>query len=125
MEISESNTNHFKELEIMLLNINVRQNSEKINDLLADDFIEFGKSGRIYDKQSAIKSLSGESFVDHSIYDFKVKQLSEDIFLITYQTTQGKTEEHPGTGSLRSSIWKKYRNGWKIIFHQGTLIAKL
>ncbi len=124
MEISESIINEFKELELMLLNINIRQNSEKLNNLLADDFTEFGKSGRIYDKQSVIKSLSNESFVNHSIIDFKVKQLSEDVFLITYKTIQNKTENHSGTDSLRSSIWKKYTDGWKIIFHQGTSIPK-
>jgi hypothetical protein len=49
VEHSEAFTQHLRELEESLLEPDVRK-SEVLADLLADDFIEFGSSRRIYNK---------------------------------------------------------------------------
>jgi hypothetical protein len=36
------------------------------------------------------------------------------VTLATYKTTED------GIASLRSSIWQRYGDEWKMIFHQGT-----
>jgi len=99
-------------LEQSLLDPSVRQSTEQLNTLIADDFLEFGSSGKIYNKQDCIKpdDIPRKLVVS----DFKIKELSKDVMLATYKTTED------GIASLRSSIWKRYGAEWQMIFHQGT-----
>ena len=99
-------------LERSLLDFSVRQSTEQLSKLIADDFLEFGSSGKIYNKQDCIKpDECPRKFV---VSDFKINELSKDVTLATYKTTED------GIASLRSSIWQRYGDEWKMIFHQGT-----
>lgn len=99
-------------LERSLLDSSVRQSTEQLSKLIADDFLEFGSSGKVYNKQDCIKpDETSRKFV---VSDFKIKELSKDVMLATYKTTED------GIASLRSSIWQRYGDEWKMIFHQGT-----
>ncbi|WP_375472314.1 DUF4440 domain-containing protein [uncultured Nostoc sp.] len=49
-----------RELEERLLQPDVRKSAKDIMDLLADEFIEFGSSGRVFNKQQIIESLQNE-----------------------------------------------------------------
>ncbi|KTD56677.1 GNAT family acetyltransferase [Legionella santicrucis] len=99
-------------MERSLLDSSVRQSTEQLSKLIADDFLEFGTSGKIYNKQDCIKpDETSRKFV---VSDFKIKELSKDVTLATYKTTED------GIASLRSSIWQRYGDEWKMIFHQGT-----
>lgn len=101
-----------KALERSLLDPSIRQSTEQLNKLIADDFLEFGSSGKVYNKQDCITpDESPRKFV---VNDFKVKELSKDVMLATYKTRED------GIASLRSSIWKRYGDEWQMIFHQGT-----
>ena len=99
-------------LERSLLDSSIRQSTEQLGKLIADDFLEFGSSGKIYNKQDCFKPDEyPRKFV---VSDFKIKELSKDVTLATYKTTED------GIASLRSSIWQRYGDEWKMIFHQGT-----
>lgn len=99
-------------LERFLLDSSVRQSTEQLGKLIADDFLEFGSSGKVYNKQDCIKpDETSRKFV---VSDFKIKELSKDVMLATYKITED------GIASLRSSIWQRYGDEWKMIFHQGT-----
>lgn len=108
-------------LERALASPDVRASKEKMAALLADDFVEFGGSGRRFTKESILSLLEGEPDGDtYDIEDFDVRYVGADAALVTYtippRTVAG--EEQPG--SLRSSLWVKREGGWKIAFHQGT-----
>lgn len=81
--------------------------------LIADDFLEFGQSGRTWTAGSIREALdvpSGESAV---IEGFEVAELAESVVLVTYQT--------PGQPPVnRSSIWVRRGGRWQVRFHQGT-----
>ena len=49
-----------RQLEERLLQPDVRKSVKDVMDLLADEFIEFGSSGRVFDKQQIINSLQNE-----------------------------------------------------------------
>jgi hypothetical protein len=51
--------------------------------------------------------------------DFHCQKLATDLYLLTYTLTQQKTRK-----TRRSTIWQKTAEGWKIVFHQGTVIAE-
>ena len=103
-----------KSLEIELSTQSTRKNKERISTLLADDFCEFGKSGRIFDKASIIQLLKDETPNDIQFSNFKFKQLSESVVLLTYQAFA------QGICSNGSSIWYCDDGLWKLTHHQGT-----
>jgi hypothetical protein len=107
-----------RDLEEDLLKPEVRRSAERVNNLLADDFIEFGSSGRIFDKRGIIEALQLDTLdrpsisVDH----FPVRRLAPDVMLVTYRADSPDLPEP----RLRSSIWKLIDGRWQMVFHQGT-----
>ena len=113
--------NHLRQLEERLLQPNVRKSAEEVSELLAHEFIEFGSSGRIFDKQQIIASLQMEPTVRRSLVDFKTWILAPAVVLVTYRAVRQGTSDEPPIYSLRSSIWKLIDGRWQMVFHQGTL----
>ncbi|MEH1795818.1 nuclear transport factor 2 family protein [Nostoc sp.] len=115
-----------RELEERLLQADVRKSAKDVMDLLADEFIEFGSSGRVFNKQQIIDSLQNEPIepvTQRSITEFKTLVLATRVILVTYHIVRYLSGEQP-VNSLRSSIWKFNNDRWKIIFHQGTLVRE-
>ncbi|HTV09610.1 MAG TPA: DUF4440 domain-containing protein [Candidatus Aquilonibacter sp.] len=108
---------HLQQLEEELLRPDVRRNRARLTELLADDFREFGASGRIFDKASILTELSTESPAQLSLSDFACHKLAADIALVTYRSRRIDTA---GTrDALRSSLWIHRDGRWQILFHQG------
>lgn len=106
-------------LELELLTNTTRKDTERMSSLLADNFREFGSSGRIYSKEDTISMLQPESSVSIAAVDVEVRLLSEHIALVTYTSVKKREGKHVGS-ALRSSIWIRDSDHWSIIFHQGT-----
>ena len=109
-------------LEQELLRPEVRASRAALEALLAADFIEIGRSGRVYDREGIIGALAGEAPGDRAaarIEAFGVRFLAPGIALATYRTVG----DGPGgaAGARRSSIWRRDADGaWRMTFHQGT-----
>jgi len=86
-------------------------------DLLAEDFIEFGRSGRSYSKVEIIESLDSTPVDSITSYEYTLNLLSPTVALLTYKS---KRNSIPKNCTLRSSIWRKQGSTWKMVFHQGT-----
>lgn len=102
-----------------------RANYARLNELLADDYIEFGCSGNIWSKNDILTRLPSENKNTSSIEsrDFSLKKLSADTYFLTYisfRMIDGREERT----ALRSSLWKKSGSDWKMCFHQGTFKAQ-
>jgi hypothetical protein len=110
----------FRQLEERLLHPEVRSSGDQLSRLLADDFIEFGSSGAIYNKQQIIDSLAREQIMERSIADFSVRALADDVVLLTYRSTRRNPATAEQWYSFRSSFWKLNDARWQMIFHQGT-----
>jgi hypothetical protein len=79
---------HLRSLEEHLLNPVVRHNPEAVSALLADDFLEFGGSGRVFDKASILEDLKNEPSRPASLLtDFKTRDLAPNVILATYKAT--------------------------------------
>lgn len=107
---------HIFDLENALLTEEVRKSEDKLNQLISDNFVEFGKSGKIYKKSDILKFLPKEEFKKITITDFEIISSEKDEISVRYKSN---SEDNI---TLRSSIWKKGGDNWKIIFHQGTKI---
>ena len=107
-------------LEEQLLQVEVRKTAARLDALLAEEFIEFGSSGRVFDKHDIIESLGAEFPTPRSLADFKATPLEKGVVLATYRAIRyGAPGEQP-THSLRSSVWKWIDGRWQMVFHQGT-----
>lgn len=110
------------DLEHRLAKPEVRSDAQKMSELLAADFVEFGASGRRFDKQQTLRLLAGEpDFQPYEINDFHLTVLSKKAVLATYSIPARKAPD--GTeqpGSRRSSIWQQAADSWQLLFHQGT-----
>jgi hypothetical protein len=106
---------HIRHLEENLLNPEVRSSKMELKKLLADEFFEFGSSGKVLYKGEDIAE-DGIGIVRMTLSDFELHPLSETIVLATYRIFNEDSKQH----SLRSSIWKLNEGSWKMVFHQGT-----
>jgi hypothetical protein len=117
-----STEEQLRDLEQQLLLPSVRGSRHVLASLLADDFREFGSSGRVFDKQSIMEALLVESPADISMVDFRIKMLSADVALITYRAIWRGAPDVQTSFSLRSSLWVMRDDRWQIVFHQGTRV---
>lgn len=101
------------DLENALLKPEVRASAERLNELLHDEFKEFGASGNTYLKDDILNRLPDKTPFEFSIKDFNIQCLSEYVVLATYEITMDQVK------SNRSSVWVKEKS-WQMVFHQGT-----
>ena len=94
--------------------------SKRLVELLADNFVEFGSSGRIYTKADLVVTLQAESPVKQSTDDFRVELLAPNVALLTYRIHRHSA---PPVHTLRSSIWQLHDRQWQMVFHQATITS--
>jgi hypothetical protein len=95
---------------------------EDIENQVCDEFFEIGASGNIYTKEYVIETLlkryNDPNYQDIlQTSDFKLTKIVPDNYLLTYNLIQDNTRH-----TRRSTIWRKERGRWKILYHQGTLV---
>lgn len=126
MEIKSSIQDELFQMEQRLLHPEVRTSKGDLMVILADDFVEFGSSGRIFYKQQIIEDLINSHTPQMEIKDFQAIPLASDIVLTTFRVVKHiKPEGEEIKNSLRSSIWKFIDDRWQIVFHQGTPIVNI
>jgi glyoxylase I family protein len=89
---------HLIQLEQQLLQPSTRCDEVALRSLLAEDFREFGSSGRVYTRQQVISALAGEASHTFTLSDPLCRQLAADIALLTYHSTRATA---PGVASMR------------------------
>lgn len=92
-----------------------------LENLTTEDFWEVGASGHRYSKDFVLGVLEkrlAEQKIDHwQTADFYCRKLAQDVYLLTYSLIQNHDRR-----TLRSSIWQRTSEGWKAIYHQGTVV---
>jgi hypothetical protein len=109
-----------REAEELLFQPVIRRSAEAVSRLLADEFCEFGSSGRRFTKQEIVEALQKEAAGRISIQDFQAHILASGVALVTYQATR-QAAPNQVTISLRSSLWVRREERWQMLFHQGTM----
>jgi hypothetical protein len=111
-----------RQLEEKLLTASGRTSTEAIAELLADEFVEFGSSGHVFNKEQIIDSLQqDDGTCQRSLRDFEATLLAPGIVLAKYRVSRIDAAGNQPVESLRSSIWKLIDGRWQMVFHQGTL----
>lgn len=88
--------------------------------MTAPGFWEVGASGRVYSRAFVLDTLEArhrtpviESF---EVDDFGCRELAPGLFLATYRLTLNDRR------SRRATLWRWCDNGWRVEYHQGTMI---
>ncbi len=89
-----------------------RRDRSWMDEHLADDFTEFGWSGRSYSRREILDQEIGP--IEADLSDFEVRVVGADSALVTYRSVQAR-----GAGN-RASLWVRRRRRWQLAFHQGT-----
>jgi len=114
-----------KALEIELLQPEVRKSKERLEELIADEFIEISESGKKYNKQDILSALPKQSGIKFFLSNVKCTEISPGVVLATFQLEKEIVNSGEKITSLRSSVWQNRNGNWQIIFHQGTLLKNL
>lgn len=90
--------------------------------ILAEDFIEVGRSGRVYMRSDTLAVPHQQIYAVLPLPHFNVRFLTTDVALVTYES-EVRHEEAVQYGR-RSSIWVRAGSNWVLKFHQGTPFEK-
>jgi hypothetical protein len=84
------------------------------------DFWEIGASGRRYTRKYILEVLEKRARpaeeASWETTDFRCQELAADLYLLTYTLKQDERV------TRRTTIWRRSVDGWKIVFHQGTIV---
>lgn len=117
--MSSNHDDMLLDLEQRLAQVGRKLSPEDASSLIADDFVEFGASGKVWAKSEIIAAMSQWAPIERKVEDFTVHELCSSVFLVTYRVSK---DGQASSFSLRSSLWRKKDENWQILFHQGTNI---
>ncbi len=124
MNLEKSLIEHLRQLEERLTQPDIRRSAQELDQLLADDFREFGGSGRSFDKPQIIAALKTQPPCSIWLEEFQATGLAPDVVLVTYRGNCRFANSEKISSSLRSSIWRHLNGRWQVVFHQGTPTAE-
>ena len=109
-----------RQLEESLWRAQTRFDREYMDKILAPDFFEFGRSGRVYGREGTLDVPAQEIAAVLPLPKFEVRLIDTNVALVTYisEVCYGSIKELAN----RSSLWSRYSTGWRIRFHQGTAV---
>jgi hypothetical protein len=89
---------------------------------MAPGYWEVGASGRRYSRDFILSTLKEWPPVDAASAgwqssDYGLRRLSPDTYLFTYTLHQAERV------SRRATIWQIAGEGWRILYHQGTIVS--
>ena len=101
------------ERERRLLDPAVRADPGRVAALLHPRFEEVGASGRLFDRESALRALAARTDA-RAEFELRTAGRVGDAILVTYRLRGA------GRSTLRSSLWVTENGQWLLRYHQGT-----
>lgn len=112
--------NILRALEITLWTAETRFDPEVMEQTFDGDFVEFGRSGKRFERSEMIFAAHQQQPIDVRLPlpDYVVDLIAADVALATYtsEVRYGDIVER----ARRSSLWRRVEGVWKLRFHQGT-----
>jgi hypothetical protein len=102
----------------------VRADPERLDALLDEDFSEIGSSGQCYGRDAALQEIPLErAQVLIESEQYAVWLLADGLAQVRYRSRH-YLDGQPQGWVLRSSLWRRHGDGWRMVFHQGTPEAR-
>ena len=85
-----------RDLELKLLDAPTRKSPAALDSLLTGDFVEFGSSGRIFDRAAIATDLAAETPITTAeISSFRIVAEAQDLAVVTYHVSVSRPRLHP------------------------------
>jgi hypothetical protein len=88
--------------------------------MTVDDYWQTGASGRRYSRKFVLDELERRFAAPHEdaweTKEFLCRELAPNLYLLTYTLIQSQRK------TRRATIWQRTPDGWKIVYHQGTIV---
>jgi aminoglycoside 3-N-acetyltransferase len=98
-----------------------RVDPDRVAALLADEFVEIGKSGRVWNRDGVVAALAAEPGMDGTtIGPISGQQIAPGLVVVRYATHH---DGGPGTVH-RTGWWRQTTDGWRCWFHQATVVPE-
>lgn len=95
-----------------------RRDRPRVMALLADDFVEVGASGRVWDRAATLNLLGEESSAVIEVRDLTGRIIADGLVMAHWDSVRG------GRRARRTSLWRRDAAGWRLVHHQGTLLPE-
>lgn len=120
MTPSSDDLEQLRQLEEKLWRAETRFDRNEMSRVLAPDFLEFGRSSRVYRRAEALSVEPQEIPAKLPLPNLEIRLIHPDVALITYESDVAYRSGRER--ARRSSLWTRTHSGWQIRFHQGTPI---
>ncbi|HDS1225460.1 DUF4440 domain-containing protein [Stenotrophomonas maltophilia] len=98
----------------------VRGDRESLAALLDEDFSEIGSSGQCYGRDAALQEIPLErAQVLIESAQYAVWLLADGLAQVRYRSRH-HVDGQAQRWVLRSSLWRRQGQRWRMVFHQGT-----
>ena len=112
---------HIKQRELELLQTNWKANPALIDNWLSADFEEIGSDGQVSQRVDVVNwLLNKDNAIQWSLTEFRIKALADGLVMAVYIAKKRNAPNNTSKGSIRTSIWQRQGNNWKMVFHQAT-----
>jgi hypothetical protein len=94
---------------------------EDFDAMCETDFWEVGASGQRYSREYVLDTLEKRHLQAHDDHwetsEFHCKEIAAHHYLLTYTLKQDERI------TRRCTFWRHTQSGWKIVYHQGTVVS--
>lgn len=105
--------------ENALMRTSVRNDRSRVEDALAPDFAEIGRSGRRWTFDDTVRALETEGAHEHpETAEWLFNEVAPDLVLVTYLARRSDAD------SRHSSLWDVSSAHPTLRFHQGTIVPR-
>ena len=112
-------TEELRELEESLWQPLTRFDRAYMESVLAENFVEFGRSGRVCSRAEILDLPVGDFVARLPLPGFAVRMITNDVAVVTYRSEFHLVGETMAAN--RMSLWRRDGIlGWQLEFHQGT-----
>ena len=118
MNLTNEEHEHLRKLEEALWREETRFDRQRMDQVIAEDFFEFGMSGRFYRREDTLAIPRQPIDAVFPLPNFQARLLAPDVAQVTYNSAV--TNDGVVYHARRSSIWSRTEAGWKLRFHQGS-----
>ena len=120
MTLPVEDADRLQKLQESLWRAESRFDREHLRQVLAPDFLEFGRSSRVYRLEDALSVERHEIPAKLPLPNLEIRLVHPDVALLTYESDVAYASGRER--ARRSSLWTRTPGGWLLRFHQGTPI---
>ena len=92
MESAVDAFQEIKSLEMELVDLPSGEKASRLQELLADEFLEFASSGMVIRKRNIMECIHTPGTATYQLSDFEFKFLGDEHILITYRSIKSARE---------------------------------